>query len=148
MKFKFEQQSGSKKVLKDVTALVARIGVGVVFLAHGWQKFTEWGLDGTAAAFGKMGVPLPTVSAWFAATVEVAGGLALIAGVALPVAGILLAVDMAGALVIVHLPNGLLGQGGYELVLVLGVAALALGFNGGSFALDRLLFKKKTPVNA
>ena len=50
-------------MLKDVTALIARIGVGVVFLAHGWQKFSEWGLDGTAAAFGKMGVPLPTLSA-------------------------------------------------------------------------------------
>lgn len=132
--------------LKDVTALIARIGVGVVFIAHGWQKISEWGLDGTAASFEKMGVPLPTLSAWFAAVVEVGGGLALVLGVALPIAGLLLAVDMAGALAIVHLPNGLLGQGGYELVLVLGVAALALGFNGGAYALDRVLFRKKSPA--
>ncbi|MFJ6675350.1 DoxX family protein [Actinosynnema sp. NPDC091369] len=124
-------------MLKDVAALIGRIGVGVVFLAHGWQKVTEWGLDGTAAAFAGMGVPLPTLSAWFAAIVELAGGALLILGVAMPVVGVLLAVEMLGALILVHLPNGLLGQGGYELVLVLGVAALALGFNGGSLSAAR-----------
>jgi putative oxidoreductase len=135
-------------VLKDVTALIARIGVGVVFVAHGWQKISEWGLAGTAASFEKMGVPMPTLSAWFAALVEFGGGLALIAGVALPIVGALLAANMAGALFIVHLPNGLTGEGGYELVLALGLAALALGFNGGAYALDRVLFKKKAAVPA
>ncbi|GAA3461327.1 DoxX family protein [Saccharothrix longispora] len=126
-------------MLKDVAALIGRIGVGVVFIAHGWQKVAEWGLDGTATAFAGMGVPLPTLSAWFAAVVELGGGALLLLGVVTPVVGVLLAVDMLGALVIVHLSNGLLGQGGYELVLVLGVAALALGFNAGSLALDRVV---------
>ncbi|MBW4716211.1 DoxX family protein [Saccharothrix obliqua] len=131
-------------MVRDVAALIGRIGVGVVFLAHGWQKITEWGLDGTAQAFDGMGVPLPTLSAWYAALVELAGGALLIAGAALPVVGILLAIDMAGALFIVHLPNGLLGQGGFELVLALGVAALALGFNGGSLTVDRLISNRRT----
>ncbi|MEU6152298.1 DoxX family protein [Actinosynnema sp. NPDC047251] len=130
-------------MVRDVAALIGRIGVGVVFIAHGWQKITEWGLDGTAQAFEGMGVPLPTLSAWFAALVELGGGALLIAGAALPVVGILLAIDMAGALLIVHLPNGLLGQGGYELVLALGVAALALGFNGGSLTVDRLIRRRQ-----
>jgi len=130
-------------MIKDVTALIGRLGVGIVFIAHGWQKLTEWGMAGTAASFEKMGVPMPTISAWFAAIVELVGGIALIAGVALPVAGVLLAVNMLGAWVIVHLPNGLLGEGGSELVIVLGAAALALGFNGGAYSLDRVLFKKK-----
>ncbi|MEU4801903.1 DoxX family protein [Actinosynnema sp. NPDC023587] len=130
-------------MVRDVAALIGRIGVGVVFIAHGWQKLTEWGLDGTAAAFEGMGVPLPTLSAWFAALVELGGGALLIAGAALPVVGVLLAIDMAGALLIVHLPNGLLGQGGYELVLALGVAALALGFNGGSLTVDRLIRRRQ-----
>lgn len=125
-------------MLKDVAALIGRLGVGVVFIAHGWQKVTEWGLDGTAAAFAGMGVPLPTPSAWFAAIVELGGGALLVLGVAMPVVGVLLAVNMVGALLIVHLPNGLLGQGGYELVLVLAVAALAIGFNGGSLTVTRL----------
>lgn len=131
-------------MVKDVTALIGRLGVGIVFIAHGWQKFAEWGMEGTAASFTKMGVPLPGLSAWFAAIVELVGGVALVAGVALPVVGVLLAADMLGAWVLVHLPNGLLGQGGAELVIVLGAAALALGFNGGAFALDRVLFKKKS----
>jgi putative oxidoreductase len=134
-------------MVKDVAALIGRLGVGIVFVAHGWQKFTEWGLDGTAASFTKMGIPMPTLSAWFAALVELVGGLALIAGVALPVVGLLLAVDMLGAWVLVHLPNGLLGEGGAELVVVLGAAALALGFNGGAYALDRVLFKNNKVLN-
>ncbi|MEJ2853744.1 MULTISPECIES: DoxX family protein [unclassified Saccharothrix] len=133
--------------MSDVAALLGRIGVGVVFVAHGWQKFTERGLSGTAQAFEGMGVPLPTVSAWFAALVELVGGALLIVGAALPLVGVLLLVNMLGALVIVHLPNGLLGQGGYEFVLVLGVAALALGFNGGALTVDRLV-RRKAPNNA
>ncbi|MDT7783658.1 MAG: putative oxidoreductase [Pseudonocardiales bacterium] len=134
-------------MVKDVAALIGRIGIGIVFVAHGWQKWTEYGLAGTGASFEKMGVPLPSVSAAFAATVELAGGLALIAGVALPIAGLLLAVDMLGALFLVHLPNGLLGPNGAELVVVLGAGALALGFNGGAYSLDRVLFKNNKVLN-
>ena len=134
-------------MVKDVAALIGRIAVGIVFVAHGWQKWTEFGLAGTGASFEKMGVPLPTVSAAFAATVELAGGLALIAGVLLPIAGLLLAVNMAGAFFLVHASGPLIGQGGSELVIVLGAAALALGFNGGAYALDRLLFKNNKVLN-
>src|SRR4051812_30454680 len=118
--------------VRDLAALVGRLGVGVVFIAHGWQKFFEYGLDGTAASFAQMGVPAATASAWFAAVVELVAGVMLLVGVALPVAGVLLALDMAGALVLVHLPNGLLAPNGYEMVLVLGVAAVGLGFQGGA----------------
>ncbi|GAA3634049.1 putative oxidoreductase [Lentzea atacamensis] len=134
-------------MVKDVAALIGRIGIGIVFVAHGWQKFSEWGIAGTSASFEKMGVPLPSVSATFAATVELVGGLALIAGVLLPVVGVLLAANMLGALLIVHLPNGLLGEGGGELVVALGAAALALGFNGGAYSLDRVLFKNNKVLN-
>ncbi|KJK43921.1 DoxX family protein [Lentzea aerocolonigenes] len=134
-------------MVKDVAALIGRIGIGIVFVAHGWQKWTEYGLAGTGASFEKMGVPLPSVSAAFAVTVELAGGLALIAGVALPIAGVLLAVDMLGAFFLVHISNGLLGEGGGELVVVLGAGALALGFNGGAYALDRVLFKNNKVLN-
>ena len=90
-------------VLRDVAVLIARIALGVVFIAHGWQKFNEWGMDGTAGSFEQMGVPVPTVSAWFSAIVEVVGGALLIVGLAVPVAGLLLLVNMLGALFIVHL---------------------------------------------
>ena len=127
--------------VRDLAALIGRLGVGAVFIAHGWQKFFEYGLEGTAASFVRMGVPAATPSAWYAAVVELVAGVLLLVGFALPVAGVLLALDMAGALVLVHLPNGMLAPNGYQLVLVLGVAALALGFNGGAYSLDRV-FKK------
>ncbi|MFC3891739.1 DoxX family protein [Lentzea rhizosphaerae] len=134
-------------MVKDVAALIGRLGVGIVFVAHGWQKWTEYGLAGTAGSFEKMGVPLPSVSAAFAATVELVGGLALIAGLALPIAGVLLAFNMVGAFVLVHASGPLIGQGGSELVVVLAAAALALGFNGGAYSLDRVLFKNNKVLN-
>jgi putative oxidoreductase len=128
--------------LKDVTALLGRIAVGVVFLAHGLQKW-DMGVGGTTDMVTAMGIPLPALSALFLIVVETVGAVAFIAGAALPLLGVLFAVDMIGALFFVHLDAGLTGQGGYELVLVLGAAALALGFNGGRFSVDHLVFGRR-----
>jgi putative oxidoreductase len=48
---------------RDLAMLIARIGVGVVFIAHGWQKLAINGVAGTAGFFRHIGVPLPAVSA-------------------------------------------------------------------------------------
>jgi putative oxidoreductase len=63
---------------RDLAVLVARVAVGVVFLAHGWQKLFTNGIDGTAAFFDQVGVPAAHAAAWFAAVVELAGGAAVI----------------------------------------------------------------------
>jgi putative oxidoreductase len=70
--------------------LLGRVALGVVFVAHGWQKFSGTGLDGTAAFFEQVGVPAAQAAAVAAAVVELAGGLAMIVGALLPVAGMLL----------------------------------------------------------
>ena len=126
---------------RDLVLLVARVGLGVVFIAHGWQKFSTNGLDATAAGFDQMGVPAPTLSAYYAAGVELIGGAALILGVLTTVAGVLLAVDMAGAFLFVHMSNGVfVAGGGWELVVVLGLFALAVAAVGaGRFSLDNAL---------
>lgn len=133
--------------IRDLAALIGRIGLGVIFVMHGYQKLAQGGIGGTSADFTQMGVPAPTLAAWYAAVVELVGGAALVIGFALPVAGVLLALDMAGALVFVHLSNGFFitsNSYGYEFVLALIVASLAIGFNGGAFALDRVLFRNRT----
>ena len=138
---------------RALAILVFRVAVGVVFFAHGWQKLFSNGIDGTAAFFDQVGVPAATPAAWSAAVVELAGGAALILGLTVPVAGLLLLVDMIGAFVFVHASAGLFSdQGGYELVLVLGAAALLLAVLGaGRFSADGLLTGRRRtaqPVGA
>jgi putative oxidoreductase len=126
---------------RDLAVLVTRVAVGLVFLAHGWQKLSTNGIDGTTAFFDQVGVPAASAAAWFAAVVELAGGAALVLGLAVPVAGLLLLIDMIGAYAFVHAGAGLfVEQGGYELVLTLGAAALLLAVIGaGRYSLDHLL---------
>jgi putative oxidoreductase len=126
---------------RDLSLLIARVGIGVIFVAHGWQKFFTNGIDATQQAFDGMGVPLPDLSAIAAATIELVGGFALIAGVATPVVGILLFLDMLGAFVIVHVDKGIfVSEGGYELVLALGVTSLLIAATGaGRLSIDGIL---------
>jgi putative oxidoreductase len=129
------------RALRDVFLLLARVGLGAIFLAHGLQKFLTNGMGATADGFAAMGVPAPGLSAWFAALVETVGGAALILGALTPLFAVLVAVDMIGALVLVHLPNGIwVAENGYELVLGLAAGALAVAAVGaGRFSVDGVL---------
>lgn len=126
---------------RDLAILLARVAVGAVFLAHGLQKFSANGIEGTAGFFQQAGVPLPTPGAWLSALVETVGGAALIAGAVVPLVGLLLVVGMLGALFFVHIGNGLWVENqGYEFVLTLGAAALLLGAVGaGRYSVDNAL---------
>ncbi len=66
--------------------------------------------------------------------------MALILGVLTRLFGLLLTGDMLVAMLLVHRPNGFFaGNGGVELVLLLGAAALALALTGpGALAFDNL----------
>ena len=122
---------------------VLRITTGIVFCAHGAQKWFSYGLGGMTGAFTQMGVPMPALTAPLVASLELAGGIALIVGVLTRVAALGLAVDMLGAILIVHISNGLLGKGGYELVLMLFSAALAIALGGpGALSVDRMLGRR------
>ncbi|MEV0993701.1 DoxX family protein [Nonomuraea sp. NPDC050202] len=129
--------------------LLARVAIGVIFLVHGYQKFATMGIAGTTKFFESVGIPLAGLAAPAVAVLEVAGGLALILGAALPIAGTLLALDMLGAIAFVHGANGLAGDGGYEFVLALAAASLAVGFTGGgALALDRVLIRRRSAATA
>jgi putative oxidoreductase len=128
---------------RDLVLLIARVGLGVVFIAHGWQKLRTNGIDGTAAGFDQMGVPAPTLSAYYATAVELVGGAALVLGALTTVAGVLLTMDMVGAFAFVHLSNGpFVADGGWELVVILGLMSLTLAAVGaGRYALDPILIR-------
>lgn len=121
--------------LRDLATLIARIGIGAVFIAHGWQKLSTVGIDAVAANFESSDVPLPSLAAWCAALVELVGGAALVLGVLTQLIGVLLAIDMAGAYFFVHAGNGMfVNEGGAELVLALGVASLLIAAIGAGRA--------------
>ncbi len=119
-----------------------RIVLGFLFAAHGWQKFNEWTIAGTQASFVKMGVPAAEIAAPAVAVLELAGGIALILGILTRVVAALLALNMLGALFLVHAPAGVFAaDGGYELVLLLAAGAFALALTGaGRASVDRALF--------
>ncbi|GAA1053578.1 DoxX family protein [Dietzia cercidiphylli] len=129
------------ETLNDAAILLARLGLGAVFVAHGWQKFFTLGLSRVGEQFAGYGIPQPEVTAAVVAGVELIAGIALIAGILTPLAGILLAVDMAGALYFVHATNGpFVTQNGWELVVALGVGVLLIAAVGaGRFSIDRAL---------
>ena len=124
----------------DLGLFLIRLMLGVVFVYHGGQKlFGIWGgygIEGTAGFFEQIGIPFPTVSVVMAGGAEFFGGLALIAGVASRIAGLLLAVTMLVAAFSAH--GGAFGaqNDGMEYPLTLAVCAAALALTGsGALAL-------------
>lgn len=126
----------------NLARTVLRLAVGVVFFAHGWQKIFEYTIPGTQAAFVQMGVPAAQLVAPAIGFLELLGGAAIVLGVLVRPVAALLALDMLGALFLVHAPAGIFAdKGGYELVLVLAAGAAALAIVGaGRFSIDALVF--------
>jgi len=111
---------------------ILRIVVGIVFLVHGYQKLFHMGFHGVAGFFGHAGIPLPMVSAVIVTLVEFVGGIMLVAGIGVRIAAALNAVDMAVAVLFVHLKHGFNAQnGGFEYPLTLLAATLCLALSGG-----------------
>lgn len=131
--------------LPDTGLLFGRLAVGAVFVAHGWQKLTDEGHAAVTRSFDHLGIPLPGLAAVYGTWVELLGGAALIAGVLVPLAGVLIALDMAGAFWYVHMGKGLFSrEGGYEYVLILGAVCLLLAFTGaGRFSVDAVLWGRR-----
>lgn len=127
--------------MAQIGLLILRIVVGSTFALHGWQKFSEFTIAGTQASFQKMGVPLADIAAPVVATLELAGGIALILGLLTRVAAGLLIFDMLGAMFVVHVANGFfVANNGLELVLLLAAACLVFVLAGaGRYSLDNKL---------
>jgi putative oxidoreductase len=72
--------------------------------------------------------------------VEFLGGIALILGVATRIAAALIAIDMAVAVLAVHLKAGYFMPQGYEYALTLFLTSVGLTLTGpGAFALDHMI---------
>ncbi|MBI3085275.1 MAG: DoxX family protein [candidate division NC10 bacterium] len=124
---------------------VLRVVVGIVFLVHGGQKLFVWGFGGVAGFLGQVGIPAPMLAAVIVTLVELLGGLALLLGLFTSWAAIPLAINMAVAILTVHLQAGFFLPNGYEFALTLLAANVALALlGGGEASVDRLLTKSRT----
>ena len=119
--------------------LPLRIVVALVFLMHGGQKLFVFGIGGTADIMGKLGLPLPYASATIVIAVELVGGLAILLGGFTRVAGALLAIEMAVAILVARLHGGFFAPYGYEFEFTLLGACLTFALNGpGRMSFDEI----------
>ena len=134
----------------DPTLTLLRLGLGIVFFAHGAQKVLGWfGGPGYAATMNMftqhMGIPVALAT--IAIMAEFLGGIGLILGLLTRVAAFGIAVDMLVAMFMVHVPNGFFmnwtgaqrGEG-FEfhlLAICIGLTVMVRG--AGAFSIDHLL---------
>jgi len=125
-------------------ALSLRIALGIVFVHSGWGKWRR-GISGTGRWMESLGIPFPQLNARMVASLELVGGLLLIAGlfthwVAIPLAANMLVATWAEKYKIGAPFQGSESAQGYELTIVLAFASVALVLLGaGTFSLDELL---------
>ncbi|RDI57738.1 DoxX family protein [Microvirga subterranea] len=117
-------------------ALILRVALGALFLAHAGLKLFVFTPAGTAQFFGSLG--LPSALAYLVILAEVAGGVALIVGFHTRWAALALVPILIGAIVTVHGPAGFFfsnPKGGWEFLAFWIVALLAQALLGdGAYA--------------
>ncbi|TFI60263.1 DoxX family protein [Sphingomonas parva] len=128
----------NQTALSDIAALVLRVSMGLLFLAHGFVlKVLTFTPAGTAAYFESIGYPGFLGYATIAA--EIAGGLTLIAGVQVRVVSLAFVPLMIGA-ALQHVGNGWLFSspgGGWEFPVFWTILLLVQALLGaGAYALD------------
>ena len=137
----------------DFALLLVRVTLGAVMVMHGknhlWGK---GGVEGTARWFASLGFRPAKVHALMSGYGELAAGLALILGLFTPLACAAVIGTMCVAGWAAHRPNGFfIFRDGYEYVLVIGAASLALAILGpGGISLDASvgLIDYDDPTNA
>jgi len=138
----------------DVSRLLMRVLLGIVFFPHGAQKLLGWfgggGFNATMSFFmDNMGIP--AVLAFLAIMAESVGAVALIAGFLTRIAALGIATNMTVAIFMVHLPNGFFmnwagnqkGEGFEYHLLAIALAAALMIKGGGKWSIDRLMSKGK-----
>ncbi len=130
--------------------IILRLGLGVVFFAHGAQKMLGWfGGPGFAGAMGAftnyMHIPAPL--AFLAICAEFFGGLGLLLGFLTRIAAAGITVNMLVAVAMIHHNFGFFinwtgaqkGEGIEYHLLVIAMTAFLFIRGAGAFSLDRAI---------
>jgi putative oxidoreductase len=130
-------------VLADVSDLLLRVLVGLLFVPHGYAKLFV-NPEFFHKFFGGLGLNPPTFFTYFIGSLEFFGGLAVALGLLTRPLAFMLFIDMAVAAVLVHLPKGWSGPGGGEYVVALAVISLIVAIRGsGRLSVDRLVIGRE-----
>ncbi len=143
--------------LHDWGPTLLRIGVGLVFFAHGSQKVLGWfggpGLAGWMNFVDAMG--FPKALAVLAAFTEFLGGIGLMLGLFTRLSAFGVFCVMAVAILKIHLKDGFFmnwmltqnrGHGiEYSLTLLLAAASLMLS-GSGKLGIDNLIWRRKSTL--
>ncbi|MET4806148.1 DoxX family protein [Limibacillus sp. MBR-115] len=126
-------------------ALLLRVSLGVLFLAHGLLKVFVFTPSGTAGFFESLG--LPGFLAYLTIIAEVGGGAALILGVFTRLVSLALVPVLIGSIIFAHADTGWLFSnegGGWEFPAFWAVAMVVQALLGdGPYALNpKTLFSR------
>jgi putative oxidoreductase len=127
---------------RDVALLALRATAGLLLAGHGAQKLFGWwsalDFDAIATGFAQSGYTPGRFFAVLTGVSELVGGLLLALGLLTPLGCAAAIGVMFNAIVVVHWSSGVWAPNGYELPLLFGIIALAIGFTGpGRLSLDR-----------
>ncbi|MDF7669728.1 DoxX family protein [Orbaceae bacterium ESL0721] len=121
----------------DFTALLLRLGLGIMYLAHGLTKLFVFTPAGTAHFFESLG--FPGFVGYLTILFEIGGGLLLILGLLTRLIAFLAFIQMI-VITYVHFHNGWSfsnAGGGWEYPAFMAVVALSLALLGsGRFGLS------------
>jgi len=132
---------------------VPRVILGCVMFPHGAQKLFGWfggfGFTNTMTYFTET-AGLPWIIAFLIIMGESLGSLGLIVGFFTRLSALGLICIMVGAIITVHIPNGLFmnwfgkqaGEGFEYHLLVIGISIPLLISGGGKYSVDGLINKK------
>ena len=104
-----------KQSTAPYAALILRVSLGIMFLAHAGLKIFVFTIPGFVGFFASMG--LPAILAYGVIALELLGGVALILGIYASWVAVPLALEMLGTVILVHGANGWLFTnkgGGWE----------------------------------
>lgn len=136
-------------VLRDFGLLVARVGLGLILIAHGWRRWRDLGVDNQVIYLQQFQTPYPEVATYGAIVIELVGGLFLIAGALTPL--VALAVLLQQILTVAYtnwyrewplLKVDGSYNGGYEYNVALGLLALLFVVHGGGRVSIDNLFRR------
>jgi putative oxidoreductase len=135
------------RTVRDLVLLLARIGLGIIMIAHAKLEYDFAGgsVTGVGELFAQSGIPLPAISGPANVLFEFVGGVAMILGLAVPIVGVVMALNMVGAWVLVH-TSGLfaMDHNGPELAIMIALLSLVLAVTGsGRFGLDHLIVARR-----